>query len=172
MTENNKVVNGYQFMPKSLKAMISRSIPEDEFSGNIPWAPMKTSCKEATFALITSAGISIKTEPEFDMDREKNEPLWGDPTYRKIHKTVTTKDINVNHLHVNTRFIKEDMNVILPLSRFTEFEQEGIIGELAPTHYSFYGFQLDAKFLVDETIPKIINNMKEEKVSAVLLTPT
>ncbi|NOY69135.1 MAG: hypothetical protein GXP53_06535 [Deltaproteobacteria bacterium] len=172
MTQGGKTVNGFRFMPKSLKAMLSNSIPEEEFSGHIPWTPMKTACKDTTFALITSAGINMKTEPEFNMAREKKEPLWGDPTYRKIPKTATTGDINTNHLHVNTKYIQSDMNVILPLARFKEFEQEAIIGELAPTHYSFYGFQLDAKFLVDETMPEIIKNMKSENVGAVFLTPT
>jgi len=172
MTKDSKMVNGYKFMPKTLKTMISQSIPDDEFSGHIPWSPMKKNCKDSTFALLTSAGISMKKDPEFDMNREKNEPLWGDPTYRKIPKSAGKNDININHLHVNTKYIQEDINVILPLQRFIEFEQEGILQALAPTHYSFYGFQLDAKLLMDETMPKIINNMKEENVDAVLLTPT
>ncbi len=172
MMQEAKVVNGYKFLPSSLQKMISQSIPESDFSGDIPWSAMKTSCKDATFALLTSAGISMKTDPEFDMQGEKNNPLWGDPSFRTIPKTATTNDVNANHLHVNTRYIKEDINVILPIERFLEFENQGIIGNLAPTHYSFYGFQLDTKFLVDETMPDIISQMKKENVNAVLLTPT
>jgi hypothetical protein len=35
---------------------------------------------EATFCLMTSAGVSIKTDPPFDMEREKREPTWGGST--------------------------------------------------------------------------------------------
>jgi hypothetical protein len=28
---------------------------------------------------MTSAGISMKTDPPFDVAREKREPAWGDP---------------------------------------------------------------------------------------------
>jgi len=47
----------------------------------------------------------------------------------------------MNHLHINTGYIQQDINVILPLARMAEFEQEKIIGRLAPSAYSFYGFQ-------------------------------
>ena len=120
---------------------------------------------------MTSAGISLKTDLPFDMDREKREAVWGDPTHREIPRTATEKDIVVNHLHINTKYIQEDMNVMLPLRRFEEFEREGIIGRLAPTSYSFYGFQLDPRILLEETMPKVASKMKEEGTEAVLLTP-
>ena len=101
--------------------------------------------KETTFTLMTSAGINSKTDSPFDVERERREPAWGDPTSRQIPSTATETDIDVNHLHINTDYIKQDINVMLPLARFREFEKEAIIGKLAPTCYSFYGFQLDPK---------------------------
>jgi D-proline reductase (dithiol) PrdB len=121
---------------------------------------------------MTSAGISMKSDPPFDMEREKAEPAWGDPSYREIPKTATEGDIEVNHLHVNTAYIKQDINVMLPLTRFQEFEQEGLIGKLAPTCYSYYGFQLDPTALLNETMPQVADRMRQENVEAVLLTPT
>ena len=120
---------------------------------------------------MTSAGISLKQDPPFDMEREKREPAWGDPTAREIPKTSTEKDIDVNHLHINTDYIKQDINVMLPLQRFQEFETDGIIGSLAATSYSYYGFQLDPTILLEETLPKVATKMLEEGVEAVLLTP-
>ena len=105
------------------------------------------------------------------MEREKEEPTWGDPTHREIPKDATEKDIDVNHLHINTRYIKEDMNVMFPLARFRELEEEGIIGKLSPTCYSYYGFQFDTTVLFELTMPKIVARMHEEGVDAVLLTP-
>jgi hypothetical protein len=60
---------------------------------------------------------------------------------------------------------------MLPLARFREFEEEKIIGRLAPTSYSYYGYQHDPTVLLNETMPKVASKMREEGVEAVLLTP-
>jgi len=173
MDKAEKVVDGFRFMPPSLGAWIAKDIPQDPFSGDIPWTPLQKPVKETTFALMTSAGISMKTDSPFDVEREKREPEWGDPTSRRIPATAGEADIEVNHLHVNTDYIKQDINVILPLRRFQEFEEQGVIGRLAPTSYSYYGFQpAYPQILIEETAPGVASGMKAEGVEAVLLTPT
>jgi D-proline reductase (dithiol) PrdB len=171
MADSCKAVDGFRFMPPALSAWISKDIPDHPFSGKIPWTPLNKSITEATFALMTTAGISMKSDPVFDLEREKKEPAWGDPSYREIPRTATENDIEVSHLHINTQYIKLDINVMLPLTRFLEFEREGIIGKLAPTCYSFYGFQLDPTALLNETMPKVAERMREDNVEAVFLTP-
>jgi hypothetical protein len=52
-----------------------------------------------------------------------------------------------------------------------EFEQERIIGRLAPTSYSFYGFQWQDTNFLTEAIEPISKRMKLEGVEAVLMTP-
>jgi len=172
MTDEGKIVDGFKFMPPSLHRWIRKSIPDKEYSGYIPWTPLPKPCRKLTFALVTTAGISMKTDRPFDMEREKRDPWWGDPSYRKIPKNANETDINVNHLHVNTYYIEKDINVILPIHRFAEFESEKIIGKLAHTHYSIYGYLMDPKTLIDETLPKMAHYMKAEDVNAVVLTPT
>ena len=169
--DTDMVVNGFRFLPPSLSAWFSKDIPDADFSGHIPWSPLKKPVKETTFSLMTSAGINFKTDPAFDVEREKREPAWGDPSSREIPSTATEADIDVNHLHIDTDYIKQDLNVMLPLARFREFEKDGTIGGLAPTSYSFYGFQMDPKVLLEETMPKVASKMKSEGVEAVLLTP-
>lgn len=171
MVHADKTVDGFRFMPPSLRAWMSRAIPEGPYNGYIPWTPLQRSIKEATFSLVTTAGISMKTDPPFDVEREKREPTWGDPSHREIPKSAAEADIHVNHLHIKTDYITQDINVMLPLARFREFEEEGIIGKLAPTCYSYYGFQLNPKILLEETMPKMASKMREEAVEAVLLTP-
>ncbi|MGB9629254.1 MAG: glycine/sarcosine/betaine reductase selenoprotein B family protein [Thermodesulfobacteriota bacterium] len=166
-----KTVDGFRFIPPGLRAWIRSSIPEEEFRGNIPWKPLTKPLAQTTMALITSAGISLKSDPPFDTEREKREPFWGDRSYRKIPRGTTEKDINVNHLHINTKYIQQDINVMLPLTRMAEFEQEGIIGKLAPTSYSFYGFQWESNEFIHEAIEPMSKQMRVEGVEAVLLTP-
>jgi D-proline reductase (dithiol) PrdB len=171
MPETTKIVDGFRFMPPALGAWIGKDIPDQPYSRQIPWTPLKRPIKEATFALVTTAGISMQSDAPFDMEREKREPAWGDPSFRKIPRTAQEKDIEVSHLHINTGYIKEDINVMLPLTRFAEFENEGIIGRLAPTCYSFYGFQMDATQLLSDSVPQMADQMRQEDVEAVLLTP-
>jgi len=171
MEQQEKRVDGFRFLPPGLKAWVQTFIPEEEFKGSIPWKPMSKPLSQTTLALVTSGGISLKSDPPFDMEREKREPLWGDRSFRMIPRATTEKDIDVNHLHINTNYIKKDINVILPLARMAEFEQEKIIGRLAATAYSFYGFQWQNNDFPKEAIEPISRKMKLEGVEAVLLTP-
>jgi len=171
MEQSQKIVDGFRFLPPGLKAWVRTFIPEVEFKGPIPWTPISKPLSQTTVALVTSAGISLKSDPPFDMEREKREPLWGDRSFRIIPRGKTEKDIDVNHLHINTTHIKRDINVILPLARMAEFEEEEVIGRLAPTAYSFYGFQWQNTDFLKEAIEPISMKMKLEGVEAILLTP-
>lgn len=169
--EQMKIVDGFRFLPPGLKAWVRTFIPDEEYQGTIPWTPMSKPLNQTTLALVTSAGISLKTDPPFDMEREKKDPLWGDRSFRAIPRGTTEKEIDVNHLHINTNLVKQDINVILPLARMAEFEEEQIIGRLAPTAYSFYGFQWQNTDFLSEAIEPISKRMKKEGVEAVFLTP-
>ena len=171
MDYNEKIVDGFRFLPPGLKAWVRTFIPDEDFKGAIPWTPLPGRLNEATVSLVTSAGISLKRDPPFDMEKEKREAVWGDRSFREIPRETTEKESDVNHLHINTTYIKQDINVILPLQRMAEFEQEGVIGRLAPTAYSFYGFQWKDNAFINEAIEPISRRMKEEGVEAVLLTP-
>jgi D-proline reductase (dithiol) PrdB len=171
MEQSEKIVDGFRFLPPSLKAWVQTFIPEGEFKGSIPWTPISKPLSQTTIALVTSAGISLKSDPPFDMERENREPIWGDRSFRTIPRDTTEKDIEVNHLHINTTYIKQDINVILPLARMAEFEREKVIGRFAPTAYSFYGFQWQNTDFLKEAIEPIAKKMKVEGVEAVLLTP-
>ena len=170
MTQSAKTVDGFRFLPPKLSAWIRTFIPES-FSGDIPFHPLSKPLNEARLAVVTTAGISLKTDEPFDMEREKREITWGDPTYREIPKGTTGSDIDVSHLHINTRYIYDDINVMLPIDRMEELVREGVIGELAPTAYSFYGFQWDGLNFIDVGIAPMTEKMKSESVDAALLTP-
>jgi D-proline reductase (dithiol) PrdB len=171
MKEASTEFSGYRFLPPSLRAWIKLYVENGSHDGNIPWTKLPGALKDLTFSMVTSAGINHKSDPPFDMEYEKEHPTYGDPSYRAIPRNTKSSEIDVNHLHINTDYIKEDINVILPLERMTEFEAEGIIGRLAPTSYSFYGFQLESNEFLTTAISPMADKMKEEEVEAVLLTP-
>ncbi len=68
----------------------------------------------------------------------------------------------------------EDINILLPVHRFEELDDEGVIGGLAEQNYSFMGFQgypPDATEWRETTGPRVAERFKSEGVDCVLLTP-
>ncbi|MBI9083263.1 MAG: hypothetical protein JEZ11_06655 [Desulfobacterales bacterium] len=169
MEQTTKTVDGFKFLPPKLTKWIKSFIPET-FEGDIPFATLKMPLSQAKVAAVTTAGVSLKTDVPFDMAREKTEPLYGDPTFRAIPKRTTGADVNVNHLHIKTSYINDDINVMLPIGLLDELAEEGIIGGSAPTAYSFYGYQWSNDFL-DQAIAPMTEQMLAEGVDAVILTP-
>ncbi len=163
-------VDSFKYLPGSI-ANYYRNLPVQK-EEPIPWTPLARPLNECRFALVTTAGIYVKwSEPPFDMEREKREPMWGDPSFRRIPRHVRQVQIGTCHLHINNRDILADVNIVLPLQRFVELESEAVIGSLAPTSYSFMGYQMNNGEWRQRYGPEAAGLMKDEAVDAVLLTP-
>ena len=124
-------------------------------------------------ALLTSAGIYLKdSQQPFDVEREKREPNWGDPTWRSIPRTVEQAEVAAEHLHINTRDLLIDFNVALPIRAFGQLEAEGAIGSLADEHYGFMGFQeRGAEHWQANAGPEVAQRLKDAGVHALVLAP-
>ena len=163
-------VDSFKYLPGSIAAYY-RNLPVQR-EEPVPWTPLKKPLSQCRFALVTTAGISVEgLEPPFDAEREKREPMWGDPTYRRIPRGVEQEQIRASHLHINNRDLLADVNTVLPLQRFLELESEGTIGSLAPTSYSFMGYQMDTREWRERYAPEVAALLRDEAVDAVLLTP-
>lgn len=163
-------VDSFKFLPRSIAAYYQTLIVEK--ADPIPWTPLARPVSEARFSLVTTAGIYVKdSEPPFDAEREKREPVWGDPTYRRIPRDVHQDQIGASHLHINHRDLLEDVNTVLPVNRFAELEAEGVIGSLALSNYSFMGFQPNTAEWRERYGPEVAGLLKDEAVDAVLLAP-
>jgi D-proline reductase (dithiol) PrdB len=163
-------IDSFKWMPASLAAMYQNMPAEREEP--VPWTPLAKPLNRCRFALVTTAGIYVPgREPPFDTEREEREPTWGDPSYRTIPRDTRQEEIGACHLHINNRDILADFNIVLPLDRFREMEEGGEIGSLAPTHYSFMGFQLNTAEWRERYAPEVAARLRQEEVDAVLLTP-
>ena len=163
-------VDSFKYLPGAIAAYY-RNLPVQR-EEPLPWTPLRKPLRETRFALVTTAGIYVKgAEPPFDAEREKREPMWGDPTFRRVPRDVRQEQIGASHLHINNRDLLEDVNIVLPVGRFRELEGEGAIGSLAPTSYSFMGYQMNNSEWRQRYGPEVAGLMKDEAVDAVLLTP-
>jgi len=133
---------------------------------DIPWTPYTGNASEQTFALITSGGLYLKdSQPAFD-----TVSIHGDPSIREIPKSVRQEQIGIAHAQYDHSLAEQDINIIFPIHRLIELEQEGVIGKLIDTHYS-YSYVNDVVPLVTETVPQMISRIKADGVDAALLVP-
>ena len=167
-------VDSFKFLPRLLTA-IYESAGENSWSPP-PWTPLPKVLSDCKFGLVTTAGLYHKVkQPPFDLQREMDKPDWGDPSYRIIPVDIAPDEFGVSHLHVNPRWIEEDINVILPIHRFKELVSQGRISGLAPLAYSFMGYQgfpPDTKAWEQVYAPQVAKNLIAEAVDCVLLTPS
>lgn len=163
-------VNSYRFLDGSVKKMV-RSWIRAEQPREIPWTPLSRPLSESRVALVSSAGLALKTDLPFDQDGERKNPWWGDPTYRALPKAANGADIRLYHMHINPLLVEQDLNTLLPLQRLQELEACGEIGSAADHHYSYMGYILQPKALLEENVPAMIQEMKEDQVDIVVLMP-
>ena len=95
----------------------------------------------------------------------------GDPTVRFIPSTSVEDDLMISHAHFDRSDADQDINCVFPLTRLKELAEDGVIGGVAPTHYGLMGYIPDTEPLIDETIPKIVQQLKADRVDAVMLNP-
>ena len=166
-------VDSFKYLPRVIGAYYKMTKREPELP--IPWTPFPGPLSECKFGLITSGGLFHKgVEPPFDIEREKREPKWGDPTYRTLPVEIKQSDLGASHLHINTRWVLEDVNILLPVYRFRELVDEGRIAGLAESAYSFMGYQgfpPDTNAWQNSYGPEVAEKLKAEEVNCVLLTP-
>ena len=173
MSENrqgSKGVDSYRFLDRLTRKLVQTWIGL-ETPREIPWTPLSRPLGDSTVALISSAGLALKTDHPFDQEGERKNPWWGDPSYRVLPRDATEQDVELYHLHIHPRIGAEDLNTTFPLERLLEFEGRGEIGRSAAHHYSFMGYILQPQELVQESVPAMIRDMQRDEVDVVLLVP-
>lgn len=166
-------VDSFQYLPRLIATFYQMTEREPEYP--IPWTPLPGPISECKFCLVTSGGLYHKDiDPPFDLDRERNQPTWGDPSYRALPTDIAQTEIGVSHLHLNTKDVLQDVNILLPIQRFQELVEAGTVGALAEHAYSFMGFQGYPPNTAEwrsNYAPEVAGKMKNEGVDCVFLTP-
>src|SRR5205807_4834127 len=109
------IVDSYRFLPRSFRPFYEGRGPFPGEESPV-WAPFEKRLAASRIALLTSAGIYVKSsQASFDVEREQREPEWGDPSWRSIPSNVEAADLGVAHLHISHDDIRSDPEVALPL---------------------------------------------------------
>ena len=165
-----KEVDSYRFVSRLtgrvIKAWVGREPPVE-----IPWQPLTKPAEQWSVAMISSAGVALKDDKPFDQEGERQNPWWGDPSFRVIPPTATATDVHIYHLHIDPQYALADLNCIFPLERLLALADNGEIGRSAAHHYSIMGYILNPQRLLAETTPAIIERLKKDDVDVVLMVP-
>jgi len=166
-------VDSFQYLPRIIATFYQLNERQPELP--IPWTALPRPLSDCKFGLITSAGLFQRdNQPPFDTKREIDQPSWGDPSYRELPTSISASDIGASHLHLNTRDILQDINIVLPVNLFRELVKQGQIGGLAEHAYSFMGYQgfpPDTSEWQDHYAPEVANKLLSEGVDCLLITP-
>lgn len=165
-----KVVDSYHFLDSITKRLVKSWI-KLESPREIPWTLLSKPLSDCTVALISTGGIALKTDRPFNQEGERQNPWWGDPSYRTIPHTAGGGDIRVYHLHIDPSLAEGDLNCLLPIERLSELVEEKRVGSAALSHYSFMGYLLEPQELLEKSIPAIIEHLRADKVDVVVLIP-
>jgi len=135
---------------------------------DVPWTPVAKPLTASTIAVVTTAGVHHRDQEPFNMtDRD------GDPSFRTIDLRKPITSLMITHDYYDHADADKDINIVFPVERLKEFEQEGLIGHLADKHYGFMGHIIGRHIptLINTTAREVARQLKNDKVDIVLLTP-
>ncbi|NIO19364.1 MAG: hypothetical protein GTN76_01110, partial [Candidatus Aenigmarchaeota archaeon] len=146
--------------------LLDRWAKSHDFVNNvdIPWTPLLKDTRDSRIALVTTAGVHLRSQPPFDMEDKE-----GDPIFREIPAGAQIDDLMITHNYYDHRDADQDINVVFPIKRLEELEREGVIGQVAPRHFSFMGHIVGRyiETLVSRTGPEVAKRLKADSVDAV-----
>lgn len=108
----SRQVDSYRFLDRLTQKLVQSWIKIEE-QREIPWTPLSRPLAESTVALVSSAGLALKTDRPFDQEGERRNPWWGDPSYRILPRTATAEDVKLYHLHIHPRVVEHDLNTVM-----------------------------------------------------------
>ena len=164
-------VDSFKFMPRSIAESMKVWPYVDNSGEPIPWTPLSKKPRECKVALVSSGGCYCRDDASFDLDRERQEPLWGDPSFREIPRGIAQEDIGIAHLHYENSQPLEDYNCMFPLSALEDLLAEGEIGDISEYHLSMMGYQPRVGTLIKKTAPAMAKRLREMDVDLVFLSP-
>ncbi|HTR36096.1 MAG TPA: glycine/sarcosine/betaine reductase selenoprotein B family protein [Bryobacteraceae bacterium] len=133
-----------------------------------PGAVLQKPLSESRVAIVTTAAFYTPNQPRFDTSIR-----GGDWSFRTIPLETDLGSLRIAHRSdaFDTTGITADKNLALPLDRLQPMAEAGVIGSVAPRHFSFMGSIAAPGRLIAETAPEVARLIAEDAVDAVLLTP-
>lgn len=133
---------------------------------------------ESRVAIVTTAGVFVEGQKPFSISPGQVGDEWlqyrfkesGDPTFRLIPVDAEPETLHLAHPYLDITGAEDDINIIFPLTRLRELEEENFIGELATSHISFMGYLPDP-YEVEPGAEEVAQLLLDDGVDLVIMTP-
>jgi D-proline reductase (dithiol) PrdB len=165
------IVDSYRFLPRSFRPFYEGRGPFPGEEAPV-WASFEKRLAASRIALLTSAGLRLKSQPPFDIKREQDNPEWGDPSWRSIPSGAGPADLAMEHLHVNHEDVLADPEIALPSHLLDQLVAEGVVGAATSDHVSVMGYQdRGLEEWRRQTMPEIAVMLRDRQADGLILAP-
>jgi hypothetical protein len=130
---------------------------------NPAWCPIKKPLSESRVALLSSAALRLAHQEPF-IPRE-------DFSYRRVPSDPSAGELIIDHHSGIGRVPKQDPEIVFPRTALASLQRRGVVGNLAPFHFSFMGGLRDHGKIENELAQAIANDLKQARVDLALLVP-
>jgi len=133
-----------------------------------PLAPPPGRPSDARVAVVTAAGVHLRSQEPFDMENPE-----GDASFRVLPPDADVGELVITHDYYDHRAADQDINCVYPIERIKELVDRGELGSLAPRHVGMMGhiYGAQRERLIRQSAPEIAALLREDRVDAVLATP-
>jgi D-proline reductase (dithiol) PrdB len=137
--------------------------PDFEFTtvADVPFTALSKPVSSSRIALITTAGLHLDDQEPFD----RTTPT-GDSSFRRIRASDDLSRLRIGWDVDRQQPASQDLNCAFPLALLRE------TCEIAPTHYTFSGAIPDPRPLLEDSVPTVAGELRNDVVDAVLIAPS
>jgi hypothetical protein len=145
-----------------------------------PFASLRKPVSGSRLVLLTSSGhfvagddpepLGVENLSEEEAIERIVDFMRTEPTLSPVPADTPVESLRVRHPGYDVRGARTDPNVVFPLEHLRDLEREGIIGELAPSAYSFVG-TCSQRLLLGEAGPQWAWSLGRQGIDVALLVP-
>jgi D-proline reductase (dithiol) PrdB len=128
-----------------------------------PWQALTKPLSASRIGVVSSGGTYVVGQEAFH--------FRDDISYRTIDTNTVESDLRVTHFAYDTTDARRDPNCVLPLRSLHTLVQEGFIGSLAPSAFSFVGGIYSSRRCREVLAPRLVQELVAQECDAVLLVP-
>ncbi|HET7882002.1 MAG TPA: glycine/sarcosine/betaine reductase selenoprotein B family protein [Acetobacteraceae bacterium] len=117
---------------------------------------------ERRVAIVSSAALIRRGDRPFP---------FGSAEVRFLPADAPLEDLLIGHVSINfdRSGYQRDINTVYPIERLRELAGAGLIGDVAPTHYTVMGSTEPS--MMEASAEQISGQLRQERIDAVLLSP-
>ena len=128
----------------------------------IGWLPLGPPLNGMRVSLVTSAAIRQTNQRAFT--------TGGDTSHRRIAADPDVV-VAVDHHSPVGADVRRDAEVVFPRRALQELARKGVIGSVAPAHFSIYGGISDHAAITERLAPDLARRLAAMRVDLALMVP-